>query len=612
MLGGMQDFELRVPRLIDHAAREHGGREIVTRWADGRETRSNWAGIAADARRCAQALERIGCVPGDRIATLAMNHGHHLATWYGAIGMGGVIHTINPRLFDEQLVYIVNHAADRVLFHDRAFQPIIDRLRDRWPTVERYVVMDSDGPDGFRAFVDAENGAYAWVEGPERDPCMLCYTSGTTGNPKGVLYEHRSTMLHAMAEVAPAVFDLSSRAVALPIVPMFHAAAWGLPFAGALAGAKFVFSAVNDPVVLCDLMNRERVTHSAGVPTVWLGLFQHIDATGEAPRYLKLVSIGGSAAPRAMIQRLMGMGIHVAHLWGMTETSPIGTAGSLPADWDEMGMEAQLDLACKQGQIPFGIELQVIDDDGRVRPRDGVSSGRLLVRGPWVVKRYFGAGRGCDRCAGLVRHRRRRSAASRRHDADHRPVEGRHQVGRRVDQFGRSGERRDRLCGRGGGRGDRRAASQMGRAAVAAGGAQARQRRVRRRRRAAPGRSCREMVAARCGGVRGRPAAHRDGQAAQDRAAGAVQGFPAGGGVRDRSRVPLSVAPGLTRGDAQGETTGQTAVLHRPTPIYPDPWLPIAPAPLPRQAVALSQGDISTGTWRVVRPLRGPHGSDPS
>lgn len=391
MLGGMQDFELRVPRLIDHAAREHATREIVTRWADGRETRSDWAGIAADARRCAQALARIGCAPGDRIATLAMNHGHHLATWYGAIGMGGVIHTINPRLFDEQLVYIANHAADRVLFYDRQFQPIVDRLRDRWPTIERYVVMDDDGPDGFRAFVDAEDGDYAWVEGPERDPCMLCYTSGTTGNPKGVLYEHRSTMLHAMAEVAPAVFDLSSRAVALPIVPMFHAAAWGLPFAGALAGAKFVFSCVNDPAILCDLMNRERVTHSAGVPTVWLGMFQHIDATGAVPRYLKLVSIGGSAAPRAMIQRLMEMGVHVAHLWGMTETSPVGTAGSLPANWDEMGIEAQLDLACKQGQIPFGIELRVIDDEGAVLPRDGVSSGRLLVRGPWVVKRYFGA-----------------------------------------------------------------------------------------------------------------------------------------------------------------------------------------------------------------------------
>ena len=391
MLGGMQDFELRVPRLIDHAAREHGTREIVTRWADGHETRSNWTAIATDARRCAQGLERIGCRPGDRIATLAMNHGHHLAAWYGAIGMGGVIHTVNPRLFDEQLVYIVNHAADRVLFHDRQFSAVVDRLKDRWPTIERYVVMDSDGPDGFRAFVEAEDGDYAWIEGPERDPCMLCYTSGTTGNPKGVLYEHRSTMLHAMAEVAPAVFDLSSRAVALPIVPMFHAAAWGLPFAGALAGAKFVFSCVNDPAVLCDLMNRERVTHSAGVPTVWLGLFQHIDATGEVPRYLKLVSIGGSAAPRAMIARLMGMGIHVAHLWGMTETSPVGTAGSLPADWDEMSRDAQLDLACKQGQIPFGIELQVIDDDGAVLPRDGVSSGRLLVRGPWVVKRYFGA-----------------------------------------------------------------------------------------------------------------------------------------------------------------------------------------------------------------------------
>src|SRR5258706_504161 len=301
MLGGMQDFELRVPRLIDHAAREHGTREIVSVWADGRETRTNWAGIARDARKLAQALEKMGCRPGDRIATLAMNHSRHLVAWYGAIGMGGVIHTINPRLFDEQLVYIANHAEDRVLFYDKAFSALVERLKPEWTSIDHYVVFDDDGPDGFEALIGAQDGNYEWVEGPERDPCMLCYTSGTTGHPKGVLYEHRSTLIHAMAEVAPAVFDLSSQAVVLPIVPMFHAAAWGLPFAGALSGAKFVYSAVNDPAIICRLMNDEKVTHSAGVPTVWLSMFQHIDATGEAPRHLKQVTIGGSAAPRAMI-----------------------------------------------------------------------------------------------------------------------------------------------------------------------------------------------------------------------------------------------------------------------------------------------------------------------
>jgi fatty-acyl-CoA synthase len=391
MLGGMQDFELRVPRLIDHAAREHRGREIVSVWADGSETRTNWAGIAHDARKLSQALEKLGCKPGDRIATLGMNHSRHLVSWYGAIGLGGVIHTINPRLFDEQLVYIANHAEDRVLFYDKVFQPLVDRLKTQWTSIKHYIVFDGDGPDSFEALIAAEDGNYQWIEGPERDPCMLCYTSGTTGNPKGVLYQHRSTMIHAMAEVAPWVFNLSPRSVVLPIVPMFHAAAWGLPFAGALSGAKFVYAAVNDPALLCRLMNDEKVTHSAGVPTVWLSMFQHMDATGEEPRHLQQVTIGGSAAPRAMIERIMKMGVTVKHLWGMTETSPIGTAGTPPPHWDEMSLDEQLDLVSKQGQIPFGVELRVLDDDDREQPRDGISSGRLQVRGPWVIKRYFKA-----------------------------------------------------------------------------------------------------------------------------------------------------------------------------------------------------------------------------
>ncbi len=388
MLGGMQDFELRVPRLLDHAEREHGRQEIVTRWADGRETRTDWAGIARDARRLAQALESLGLKPGDRVGTLGMNHAHHLIAWYGAIGMGGVIHTINPRLFDEQLVYIANHAEDRVLFYDTAFAPLIERLKPQLTTVEHYIAFD--GPD-WTALLDAQSGDYAWHEGGERDPCMLCYTSGTTGNPKGVLYEHRSTLLHAMTEVAPTVFNLSPQTVALPIVPMFHAAAWGLPFAGALAGIKFVYSATNDAKVLCRLMNQEKVTHSAGVPTVWLAMFQHMDATGERPEHLQLVTIGGSAAPRAMVERLMKMGIQVGHAWGMTETSPIGTMGAPPANWHSLSFEQQVDIVCKQGRVPFGVELRVVDDEGRVQPRDGQSSGRLQIRGPWVVQRYFQA-----------------------------------------------------------------------------------------------------------------------------------------------------------------------------------------------------------------------------
>jgi fatty-acyl-CoA synthase len=305
--------------------------------------------------------------------------------------MGGVIHTINPRLFDEQLVYIANHAEDRVLFYDRAFQPIVDRLRDQWTTIEHYVVFDGEGEGSFRALVDAEDGDYAWVEGGEREPCMLCYTSGTTGNPKGVLYEHRSTLLHAMMIVSPAVLGLSSQSSVLPIVPLFHAGAWGIPFAAPLAGSKLVFSAVNEPAVLCELMTREKVTVSSGVPTVWLGLFAHLDGGAESPAHLKLVTIGGSAAPRAMIARLAGMGVEVKHLWGMTETSPVGTAAAPPANWDDLDIEAQLDILTKQGRIPFGVELRIVDDEDRELPRDGEASGRLQIRGPWVVKRYFGA-----------------------------------------------------------------------------------------------------------------------------------------------------------------------------------------------------------------------------
>lgn len=391
MDGTMQDMELRVPRLIDHAAREHGEREIVTRWADGSQTRTNWAGIHRDARRLAQALERMGVRPGDRVATLGMNHARHLVAWYGAIGMGGVLHTINPRLFDDQLIYIANHAEDRVLLYDRAFSAVVDRLRDQWTSIEHYVVFDGDGPDSFEAVIAAEDGDYAWVEGPEREPCMLCYTSGTTGNPKGVLYTHRSTLIHALAELQPAVFDLDSTAVALPVVPMFHAAAWGLPFAGAAAGIKFVYSAVNDAAVLCELMNAEKVTHSAGVPTVWLAMFGHMDATGERPEHLRIVTIGGSAAPRAMIERIMNMGVRVNHAWGMTETSPIGTMGAPSPDWDELSFEQKVDVTAKQGRVPFGVELRIVDEDGGELPRDGLASGRLQVRGPWIIKRYFKA-----------------------------------------------------------------------------------------------------------------------------------------------------------------------------------------------------------------------------
>ena len=394
MLGGMQDWELRVSELIDHAARDHGDREIVTRWADGSESRTTWAGVRRDALKMVQALRRLGIQPGDRVATLAMNHGKHLVSWYGATGAGAVLHTVNPRLFDDQLDYIVNHAEDRVLIFDAAFAPLVERLKHRWPCVELFVCFDSTEHGlSFDDWIGAEDGQTEWTTGSERDPCMLCYTSGTTGHPKGVLYEHRSNMLHTYAAIMPQCLDLDTRSVVLPVVPMFHANNWGFPWAAAAVGAKLVYSAVNDAPVLCDLMSRERVTYLAGVPTVWLGVLQHVDATGQPMPPLTNALTGGSAMPRAIIRRLLEAGIRVAHAWGMTETSPIATIAYESADWENLDVDQQAGIKALQGRALFGVEVRTVDldDPNRVLPRDGKSAGALQVRGPWVIKRYFKA-----------------------------------------------------------------------------------------------------------------------------------------------------------------------------------------------------------------------------
>ncbi|HET9355582.1 MAG TPA: long-chain fatty acid--CoA ligase [Sphingomicrobium sp.] len=394
-LGAMQHWPLRVMRLLDHATREHGGREIVSAWADGSVTRTNWREIAHDARRMAQALEAAGINKGDRVATLAMNHARHLTAWYGACGMGGVLHTINPRLFVDQLAFIANHAEDRVLLYDSLFAPLVEKMKPQWPTIETYVCFDPpegwSGDIGFADWLAPHDGDYVWADGDERDPCGLCYTSGTTGHPKGVLYEHRSTILHALAEVSPDVMGLSARSVTLPIVPMFHANAWGLPWAAPIAGCKLVLSADYRPERMCDLFREEGVTHSAGVPTVWIEMIAFIERTGADLGPLKQVVIGGSAAPRAMIEWFRGRGIDVGHAWGMTETSPIGTIGAPPADWDRMSDADQVAFISRQGRVPYGVELRIVDDDGRELPRDGVASGSLQIRGPWVIQRYFKA-----------------------------------------------------------------------------------------------------------------------------------------------------------------------------------------------------------------------------
>ncbi len=385
MLGAMQDFPLRITRLIDHAEREHGTREIVAARSDGTVHRTNWIEVADRARRLAQVLERMGVKPGERVATLAMNHDRHLTAWFGVVGMGGVLHTLNPRLFDDQLEYIVNHAEDQALLYDAAFEELVQRMKPRWTTIRQYVRFD----DQFDDLLDAENGDYRWYEGDERDPCGLCYTSGTTGDPKGVLYEHRSTVLHAMTVIGPDIFNTSARSVMLPVVPMFHANSWCIPYAAALAGFKLVTCADNTPERLCRLFHEEGVTHTAGVPTVWLSMIDHVEKTGAPLDKLEIVIIGGSSAPPATIRWFNERGIRVNHLWGMTEMSPVGTVGAPPGCWDQMSEEEQFAYLTRPGRSMFGVELRTVDDKGNVLPRDGKSSGRLQTRGAAVVKRYF-------------------------------------------------------------------------------------------------------------------------------------------------------------------------------------------------------------------------------
>ena len=342
-----------------------------------------------------------------------MNHDHHLIAWYGAIGMGGVLHTINPRLFDDQLDYIANHAEDRVLLYDRAFAPIVERMKPQWTTIEHYICFDpDDGEAGFREWIDAEDGNYAWVEGDERDPCGLCYTSGTTGNPKGVLYEHRSTMLHTMAEVAPDIFDLSARSVVLPIVPMFHANAWGLPWAAPMTGCKLVLSADYRPERMCDLFHEEKVTHSAGVPTVWLTMIDHIERTGEELGDLKHGHhrrLGRAAGDDPLVPRARHPGRPcLGHDRNVADRHGRRAAGQLGRD--ERRRAGRLYRAAgprRRSASSFGSSTTTAMS---CRATASVS-GRLQTRGPWVVKRYFKAERGRDRRRAMVRHRRRRRAS---------------------------------------------------------------------------------------------------------------------------------------------------------------------------------------------------------
>ncbi len=405
MLGLMQKEPLLISSLIKYAALYHGETEIVTRTVEGPIHRYTYRDLHARSQRLANALTRLGVSQGDRIGTLAWNTYRHMELYYGVSGMGAVLHTLNPRLFPEQIEYIANHAGDRFLFVDLTFLPLLEGLADKLTGVKGYVVMtdrahmpaDCKLPNllCYEDLLAAESEDYDWPEFDENTASSLCYTSGTTGNPKGVLYSHRSTVLHSFAVCMRDCLGLSSYDNALIIVPLFHANAWGIPYAAAMCGAKLVFPGAKlDGESVCDLLQTEACNFSLGVPTVWLMFFQYLDAHPEldvkSAIKLERVVIGGSAAPRAMIERFWNqLGAYVVHAWGMTEMSPLGTTGTLLPKHSKQSDKERFDVQSKQGRVVYGVETKIVDDDGAELPRDGKAFGNLMVKGPWITAGYF-------------------------------------------------------------------------------------------------------------------------------------------------------------------------------------------------------------------------------
>ena len=403
LYGLMQDCPLLISSLIEHAARFHPEVEIVSRLPEGGTRRTNWAGIRRDACRIAHALKQLGVGEGERVGTLAWNSDRHLSMYFGVSGAGSVLHTVNPRLFPEQIEYIVNHAEDQVLFFDITFAPLVEKLAPKLRTVRSYVAMTSrehlpriEVPNllCWDALLDAQPDTFSWPEFDERLASSLCYTSGTTGHPKGVLYSHRSTVLHSLMELAPDTFGLNSSETVMLIVPMFHANAWGTPYAAAMVGTRLVLPGPHlDGQSVYELMAQEKVTFSQGVPTVWLMLFQYLDAHPELdPKALGLrrVGIGGAAVSRAMLERFeQQFGAEVVQGWGMTETSPIGVVSKLLPRHQGLDTEALAQVKLKQGRGVWGVDLKLVDDAGEVQPWDGTSRGHLRVRGPWIASGYF-------------------------------------------------------------------------------------------------------------------------------------------------------------------------------------------------------------------------------